>query len=425
MPVRKWHCKLHAGDSESSGILMSAQDVPSLIGVAEAIEIIDSAPVSPRIERVKLVDAHGLRLAGEIRADCDAPPFDKSQMDGYAVRSADVVQASAQLRGVGEIAAGQVPSEPLRAGETIAIMTGAPLPPGADAVIPVEMSQKAGGGMVVFSAPAIPGRFIAKRGSEYRAGDLLLRRSTQLNAAQLALAAAVGAAEVEVFARPQVAILSTGDELVPLDQSPAAGHIRNSNSIMLATLVRRFGCDVTDLGLVRDDRELIRRRIDEAMARCDVLLVTGGMSMGEHDYVPRILLELGVRLLISKVRLKPGKPFMFGTRGERCVFGLPGNPVSAFACTLRLCSRLLIRLAGGVPRVSLRIAPLAAPLDANGSREFYQPAAFDADGKIRPLPWKSSADVYTLCMADALLVRAENEPAMPAGAPAKFLEIPS
>lgn len=425
MTLHRWHCKLRAGNSESSWFLMSKHDVSSLIGVAEAIKIIDAAPVSPRIERVKLAAAQGRRLAAEVRADRDAPPLDKSQMDGYAVRSADVTAEAAQLRFVGEIAAGQVPGEPLRAGQTIAIMTGAPLPPGTDAVIPVEFSEKSDGGTVVFKAPAIPAKYIAKRGSEYRAGDLLLRRSTQLNAPQLALAAAVGAAEVSVFARPQVAILSTGDELVPLDQSPAVGQIRNSNSIMLEALVRRLGCDVTDLGIVRDDRDLIRRRIDDAMARCDALLVTGGMSMGEHDYVPRILRELGLELLISKVRIKPGKPFVFGMKAGRFVFGLPGNPVSGFACTLRMCSRLLIRLGGGIPRDSLRTAPLAAPLDVNGSREFYQPAAFDPDGKIRPLPWKSSADVYTLCMADALLVRAENEPAMPAGAPAKFLEIPS
>jgi molybdopterin molybdotransferase len=261
-----------------------------------------------------------------------------------------------------------------------------------------------------------------------------------LDAAQIAAAATIGAAEVNVFARPRAAVLATGDELVPIEQSPSGSTIRNSNSPMLAALLRKFGCDVTDLGVAPDNPDLIKAKILDGLAH-DVLLITGGMSMGAYDYVPKLLVEIGVRLHITKLRIKPGKPFVFGTLHSSSpssprrsvasslssgVFGLPGNPVSSFACTIRLVSRAITRLGGGIPTEKWLTARLAAPLPPNGPREFYQPVRLERSpnaARVHPLAWKGSADLFTLARADALLVRPESDPARNVDDTVTLLEI--
>jgi molybdopterin molybdotransferase len=234
----------------------------------------------------------------------------------------------------------------------------------------------------------------------------------------------VGAATLTVFDRPRVAVLSTGDEVVPFDQSPTGAQVRNSNSIMLIALLRRLGCDVTDIGHARDEPKVIRERIAAGLEH-DVLFVTGGMSMGRYDFVPRILHEMQAEMRITKLRIKPGKPFVFAALpGGPYVFGLPGNPVSGFVCTVRLASRLLARMSGGEAEPRSIEAKLSAALPANGPREFYQPAIFRG-GEVEPLAWKGSADMFTLARANVLLVRAENEPALEMGSVVRVLEIPS
>jgi molybdopterin molybdotransferase len=404
---------------------MSEPDVSNLISVARAIEIIDAVRVSPRGVRKKLTDALGLHLAQDIVADRDAPPFDKSLMDGFAVRCADVGHAGIELKIVDEIPAGRSSDRALGSGEAMAIMTGAPIPVGADGVVPVEDTQRTGDRVRINVVPA-PGRFIARRASDCTAGSIVLARGVKLGAAQIAVAASVGASEVDVFARPRVGVLSTGDEIVAIDQTPGAAQIRNSNSPMLLALLSRLSCDVADLGTMRDDAQAIRDAIARGIG-FDALFVSGGMSMGEYDLVPKVLASLGARVLITKLRIKPGKPFVYAQidAGERAchVFGLPGNPVSGFICALRLASRLLSRLAGGQPEEKWIHATLASALPANGPREFYQPA-IQRDGNVTPLTWKGSADIFTLARANALLVRAENEPELPAGASVRLLEIP-
>ena len=425
---------------------MGELDVAKLLSVTEAVAVIDATAVAPRVARVPLGEAAGLRLAQDVVADRDYPPFAKSLMDGYAVRAADVSGASAarpiDLRVVGEVAAGAEPTRAVTAGEAVAIMTGAPLPAGADGVVPVEDVHKLDGAdgqrrVRVLRADA-PGRYVAARGSDCAADRVVIRRGTRLGPAHLAVAASVGAASVDVFGAPHVAVLGTGDELVPVEQTPGPAQIRNSNNVMLVALLRRLGCDVQDLGTAPDRPDAIRDKIMDGL-RHDALFVTGGMSMGEYDYVPRILHEVGVDLRVTKLRIKPGKPFVFGmserseVRGQRSgsdagpvrsfVFGLPGNPVSAFVCTLRLASRLLERLAGGQPPAGLAAAKLSAPVTANGSREFYQPGIL-YDGTIQPLVWKGSADLFTLAAANVLIVRPENAPALAAGDAVPFVEIP-
>ena len=410
---------------------MSEPDVSDLLTVQQAIAILDSVKVEPRSVPMPLSQAQGLHLAQDVTADRDYPPFDKSLMDGYAVRSADVQTVPTELRLVGEVAAGGESSVALEAGETMAIMTGAPIPPGADAVIPIEDTSREQDRVRILRAPAPPQRFIAGRGSDIARGQPVLRVGARLEAAQLAVAATIGAQELPVHPRPRVAVLATGDELVSIDAAPAGSQIRNSNTPMLLALLRKWGCEAADLGIARDDPQTIRSSIESGLQH-DALFISGGMSMGAHDHVPHLLREMNVDLKITKLRIKPGKPFLFGIKkgsgviSTSYVFGLPGNPVSGFVCTVRLASRLLARLAGGRPEERWISARLWASLPANGPREFYQPARVDWSVQgptLTPLGWKGSADLFTLAQANALLVRPENQPALPQGASVQALEI--
>lgn len=403
---------------------MSEPDVSSLLTVSQAIAILDAVAVDPRTVRVPLAQAGGLVLAEDLAADRDYPPFDKSLMDGFAVRCADVAAAPARLKLIGEVAAGQVADRPIAPGEAMAIMTGAPLPVGADGVVPVEETSRDGEHVRIARA-LDASRYIARQGADITAGAAILQRGTRLHAAQVAAAAMIGAALVAVYARPRAAVLSTGDELVGVGDTPIGAQIRNSNSPMLLALLRQLGCDTIDLGAVRDDPAAIAARLEQGLAH-DALFVSGGMSMGTYDHVPRLLAELGVNLRITKLRIKPGKPFVFGERNGRFVFGLPGNPVSGFVCTIRLAARLLARLSGGTPTESWITGQLTTALPPNGPREFYQPCRITRTPtatQITPLNWKGSADLFTLASAQALLVRPENDPARQANDIVAALEI--
>jgi molybdopterin molybdotransferase len=402
-------------------------DVSELPGVTDVNATIDAEPVSRRIETIALQRATGYRLAADVLADRDYPPFDKSLMDGYAVRAVDITAGVRVFSDLGEVPAGAWPAKAVGPGQVVAIMTGAPMPTGADGVIPVEFVDTTAPrreGFVALTPVEKPSRFVAIKGAEVRQGQVVLAAGTKLNSAQLAVAATVGAASVCVFARPRVAVLGSGDEVVAIDvAAPGPGQIRNANNLLLSSLLTRLGCDVTDFGVVRDDPATVREAIGRGRG-FDVLFVTGGMSMGRYDYVPRTLIDLGAVMKVTKLRIKPGKPFVFAKLDKTFVFGLPGNPVSAFVCTLRLAARLLDRLNGGPPEPAWRYGKLLEPLPSNGLREFYQPAILDGD-TVRPLKWRGSADVYTLAMANALIVLDENAPATPAGAVVRVLEIPS
>jgi len=392
----------------------------SLITVDEAIARIDALPVKPRAEPIPLTEADGRVLAAEISADRDYPAFDKSLVDGYALRTADVGIATV-LHDIGEIAAGGESERELATGECIAIMTGAPLPRGADAVCPVESTRTEKGQVTITEALA-PGRFVEPRGAHWRQGDRLLPAGTPLTPAALAVAASVGAVRVDAFAQPRVGLLTTGDEVVPFDQTPGPSQLRDSNSILIGGLLRRLRCAVQPLGHAPDDPAEIAQRLRSP--ELDVICVTGGMSMGRHDHVPRVLRELGYELVVTKLRMKPGKPFVVATKpGAPIVFGLPGNPVSGFVCVTRLVSRWLQRMAGRPAEPQWEAAALSADLPANGPREFYQPARVER-GTLQPLTWRGSADVLTLSRANALIRRPPNAPAVAAGEVLEMMRLP-
>jgi molybdopterin molybdotransferase len=333
-----------------------------------------------------------------------------------------------ELKLIGEIAAGGGADQAVANGQAIAIMTGAPMALGADCVVPVEDTQRLSDGAVRIMRSFSSGKFIARRGSDCASNAIVLHRHTKLSSPQIAVAASIGATEVEAFDPPRVAVMTTGNELVPMHESPRDSQIRESNCPMLRALLRRLGCHVNDCEIVRDDYETIRDRIEVAMRDHEIVFVSGGMSMGQYDFVPRAIESLGIDLRITKLRIKPGKPFVFGVKSnDRFIFGLPGNPVSAFVCALRLASRLIERMSGGGSEDAEHwvSAPVAKPLAANGPREFYQPAVYDGHtGTITPLEWKGSADIFTLADANVLLVRGENEPPIAAGTVVRALEIP-
>lgn len=405
---------------------------PTLPSVDQAVAILDATRVDPivtiDIDLTRLEEQLTSNvLAADVFADRDYPHFDKAIVDGFAVRTADVAVAGVELSLVGEIAAGASGAKPIGPGEAIAIMTGASMPAGADAVVMVEHSELLPDGRVRLDRPAKVGGGVARRGSDVAAGKLLLPAGTLVGPAQLAVLASVGATKVPVIGDPIAHVLITGDEIVPIGEIPTGPQIRDASGPALVSMLRHFGA-LPGLSHVRDDRDTIRTAIDQIASEADVLLVSGGMSMGRHDHVPAVLRELGFELKVTKLRIKPGKPFVFACRDRPgktdFVFGLPGNPVSSFVCTLRLASRVISRLRGLKPRDDWRLVRLAEGLPANGDREFYLPASVDADGTATPLKWKGSADVFTLARADVLVVRPIDDSARNPGDIVRALAIP-
>ncbi|HYP53958.1 MAG TPA: gephyrin-like molybdotransferase Glp, partial [Pyrinomonadaceae bacterium] len=283
-----------------------------MIPVSEAVRVVLERTEVLEVERVALADAAGRVLAEDITADTDLPPFDRAQMDGYAVRSEDLREVPARLRVVGEAAAGSGWRGTLRAGEAVRIMTGAPLPDGADSVQQVEVTSEEDGGRVVIVGRATgPGQFFVPRASEIREGARVLEAGTQINAAMTAALASFGYARVAVRRRPRVAILATGSELVRVDETPGRDQIRDSNSYSLAAYAALAGAEVERLPFAGDDPELLRRTIDEAARDANMLVLSGGVSMGVYDFTKAALHALGAEVFFERVALRPGKPTVF------------------------------------------------------------------------------------------------------------------
>lgn len=349
--------------------------------------------------------ALGRVLAEDVASDIDSPPYDKSIMDGYAVRSADV-QGPTTLAVIEEVAAGRMPTRTVGPGQATRIMTGAPIPDGADAVVPHEATTPDGSG-VRFTKPVPAGQFVLSRGREMKAGEVVVPAGTVLGPAALGLLAAVGRTTALLCGLPRVSILATGDELVEADQRPAPGQIRNSNGPMLQALAARAGAQPRYLGIGRDDPAVLARLVGQGLDEGDVLILSGGVSAGKFDFVPGVLQEAGVEAHLHKVRMKPGRPLFFGTRGEKLVFGLPGNPLSSFVCFELFVRPALRKLAGhAVPGPTFVPVPLTSVLVADNDRPTYAPARLEltpAGLGVRPAEWFGSADLRAFLRTDALL----------------------
>jgi molybdopterin molybdotransferase len=392
-----------------------------MLTVEEALDAVLIRCAALPGQRRGLAAALGCVLAEDVSADLDLPPFDKALVDGYAVRSADLdgTHVDSRLRIVDEITAGRMPDRPLGAREAAAIMTGAPLPAGADAVVMLEKTRRDGDFVVVDDAVVAPGKFRLGRGRELKAGDVVLRRGECLNAPRLGVLASVGRSEVLVVPRPRVLVVPTGDELVEPDQVPGPGQIRNSNAVTLQALAAASGAEAGALAIAPDDPGQLRAALEQGLS-ADLLLIAGGVSAGTRDLVPETLERLNVTRVFHKVRLKPGKPLWFGVGAVRgdgrgtLVFGLPGNPVSGIVGFLLFVRPALEMLAGRAATaiVAPKLLPLSGPFQQTGDRTTYHPAQLMCeDGRlcIAPLDWAGSADLKTVAQADGFAIFAAGD----------------
>lgn len=380
-----------------------------MISVAEAIKIVRAQTATLQPERISLADALGRFLAEDIVADSDLPPFDRAQMDGYAVRAADVASPPARLCIVGESAAGAGWHNEMKAGQAVRIMTGAPVPAGADAVQQVELTREIDGNEIVeILEPVAAGRSIVRQAAEIKAGETVLRAGEDINAAMVATLASFGYAEVKVGRRPRVVVMATGSELVDVDKKPARDQIRDSNNYTIAAYATLVGATVARLPLAGDDTEELKRQITAAAGQADVLITSGGVSMGVYDFTKAALKELGAEVFFERVALRPGKPTVFARLSNTLVFGLPGNPVSV-AVTFNLFARSALRAMQGAAQPGLRgeTAVLARDLKGTMDRESYLPAVLRTDEKgtllAEPLKWGGSSDFVAFARAAALI----------------------
>ena len=410
-------------------------------------EILARVGVLAAVESIPLAEAAGRVLAVDAVSDLDLPPFEKSAMDGFAVHSADF--AGAALRNVPDPPAGQVALSlcvvgEARAGEPfagavppgacVAIYTGAELPADVDAVVMVEDTEGAPGGeRVLVRAPAgvRPGQNVCHRGQDLTRGGIVLAAGARIRPADVGVLAAVGCEPVPVVARPRVAILTTGDELVPPSARPGPGQIREGNTLHLAALSRAAGAEVVRCGILRDDPSELARAFGAALEECDALITTGGVSMGKYDLVGDALAELGVERVFHKVRIKPGKPLWFGMRAQVPVFALPGNPVSCLVGHAVFVRPALAKLGGDRAALDRRVgarprARWAGPDAEPNAREQWLPARRSlgerGELEIAPVEWNGSGDVVGLARADALAC-VPMDTAVKAGEPVEFLEL--
>ena len=370
--------------------------------------VLESCPPLGAVE-VDREAAVGLVLAAPVVAAEVVPPFDNTAVDGYAVRAADVASVPVELRVVGELAAGAAPTVAVGAGEAIRIMTGAPMPEGADAVVMVEDSERVGDHAVRLTRSVPPGAAIRGAGDDVRIGDELFAAGTTITPAVAAVLASVNASRVQVYRRARVAVLSTGDELVD-DGSPLAlGQIRESNKTMLAALLVEAGCDVVDLGVVRDDEAELERVLRAVAADCDAIVSSGGVSMGDYDVVKAVLGRIA-EMHWMQISIKPAKPFAFGRLDGTPIFGLPGNPVSSLVSFELLARPALRRMMGHrrLTRASL-VAVTDVPFDrqTDGKVHFVRVnGEFGDDGRyhVRPVGAQGSHQLAATALADAMAV---------------------
>ena len=369
-----------------------------LISVEEAQQIISASPVSVRCETVRLLAASGRILAADMHSPIDMPEFDKSAMDGYACRSED---DSAAYRIIETIAAGTPPRQRVTRGQCAKIMTGAMMPAGADRVVKRECTREENGSMQIIAED--PHRNVRVKGEDLKAGQHVLAKGTRLEAAQIALLASLGFAEVPAAEPARIGIITTGSELTEPGHSLAPGRIFNSNFYSLAAQVSACGAVPSAMGRIADDLKATTALIKKCLCRCDLLIVSGGVSAGDFDFVPNAMEAAGVDLLFRKIAVQPGMPTVFGRKGSQLVFGLPGNPVSTFVIFEVFIRPLIMRLMGHEFRPRTAPAILEEGYRrSQATRGIFLPLRVDAD-RAAWVAYHGSAHLHALSQANALL----------------------
>ena len=399
----------------------------SLLPVPEAkARLLDRARPIERVETVPLREANGRVLAAPLTALLTQPPFDASAMDGYALRTEDAPHVGAELVVTGTAAAGHPFDGQVSRGQAVRIFTGAPVPAGADTILLQEDAELLGNGRIRTTFDVTGGRHIRPRGQDFVEGETVLPKDVLLDYSRLTVAAAMNHPALDVYRRPRVAILATGDELLPPGRTPAAGQIIASNMTGIAALIEDNGAEVVDLGIVGDSREAIASAVNAARAaKVDVLVTSGGASVGDHDLVQATLKEAGMELDFWRIAMRPGKPLMVGSLGEMQVLGLPGNPVASLVCGLLFLEPLLRKL-GRLPERKREAQVLAArDLAANDRRQDYLRATLvtDAEGDLvaEAFSKQDSSMMKILAHSDALIIRPPHADALPAGSPCPIL----
>jgi len=400
-----------------------------MIPVADAIKIVLKEAAALPAESVALEAARARILAEDVIADSDLPPFDRSQMDGYAIRAADVAKAPAKLRIVGESAAGRGWHEELNAGQAVRIMTGAPVPVGADSVQQLELTTENGDEVEILQT-VTTGRSIVRRGSEIKANECVANSGARINAAMMAVLASFGYANVKVSRQPRIAVLATGTELVRVDQKPGRDQIRDSNNFTISAYAQMAGATVRQLPLAGDDRDSLKRQITESAEHSDIVITSGGVSVGAYDFTKPALRELGAQLFFERVALRPGKPTVFARLPNGTLFfGLPGNPVSV-SVTFNLFTRAAILAMQSARDIALseEWARLARGAKGASERDSYLPALLHTDetGTVSatPLKWGGSSDFIGFVSATALIVVPRDTGALEAGTIVKVVQLP-
>lgn len=386
---------------------MSEKGFRKMIDYADGMAILlERAPGPAKTEEIELKRALGSVLSVDVFSDVDLPPFNKAAMDGFALKASDVKDLPATLPVVMDIPAGGVPTDVLSVGQAASIMTGAPVPEGADTVIQVEWTSGFGDKTVTINKGAEPGRNISPRGEILRTDEAVLRSGALIGVEEAALLASVGCDPVPIYSKPKVAVLSTGDELIAPSAKPGPGQIRNSNSPALLNFVNSLGLEGIDLGRVPDRVEAIKDAVTEGL-KTDCLLLTGGVSQGAYDFVGDVLGELGVDIHFTRLAVKPGKPTLFGTRGDTVVFGLPGNPISASVIARIFVEPALRKKMGQKPTGPRMIqGRLLGDIRKKPDRLWFVHGKLELNGEIcaMPITNRGSADVVSATTGDCLIV---------------------
>lgn len=362
------------------------------------------ASISPlgRLENVLLNDSLGRILAQNIMADTDQPPFDKSAMDGYACYRADL---PGPLSIAGRIAAGEAVAKKLEPGSCYRIFTGAPVPPGADCVIMQENTQEDSMGNILFTQKDTKNN-ICYKGEDMKAGEVAIKAGAMVQPQHLAVMASFGVTQLLVANKPRVAIVCSGSELVEPSVTPGKASIRNSNAYQLIGQVAALGAEAYYLGIVSDHKESITKSIADALDKYDVLIVTGGASVGDYDFLPHVLASMGATIHFSALNIQPGKPILYATLGNTHILGLSGNPVSSFLQFLLVAKPLLLRLAGcTLPPIKIARSPLSEPVKRKkGNRQLYIPVYYQPQGFVKPVPFNGSAHITALTGIDGFAI---------------------